>query len=42
MDAGSGSMAEWQQSWARLQAFRQHLPEHYEIHERLVDQYMGY
>jgi uncharacterized protein (TIGR02391 family) len=32
-------MAEWQQSWARLQAFRQHLPEHYEIHARLVAEY---
>lgn len=41
MDAGIDSVAEWQQSWARLQAFRQHLPEHYEIHERLVAEYHG-
>src|SRR5260370_10195902 len=40
--AGSNkTAAEWQQAWTRLLAFRQHLPEHYEIHERLIDEYNG-
>ena len=34
-------MAELQQIWARLQAFKQHLPEHYEIRERLIAEYHG-
>ncbi len=41
MDPCNANDAEWEQAWARLLAFRQHLPEHYEIHERLVDEYHG-
>jgi uncharacterized protein (TIGR02391 family) len=36
MDTAS---AEWQQPWTRLLSFRQHLPNDYEIHERLVGEY---
>jgi hypothetical protein len=41
MDQSAGSGAEWQQAWTRLLAFRQHLPEHYEIHERYIGEYQG-
>jgi hemerythrin len=31
--------AAWEEPWSRLMAFRQHLPEHYEIHESLIGTY---
>ena len=31
MHPSNGSDAEWRQAWARLLAFRQHLPEQYEM-----------
>lgn len=31
--------ARWEEPWSRLLAFRQHLPEHYEIHESLIRTY---
>lgn len=32
-------MTSWNEIWARLTAFSKHLPENYEIEERLVEQY---
>jgi len=33
--------AAWEEPWSWLLAFRQHLPEHYEIHESLIRTYHG-
>lgn len=32
-------IAAWEEPWARLLAFREHLPDNYELHERLVRRY---
>jgi len=38
---GVNQMAPWDEIWARLSAFRQHLPEYYEIPERPRADYHG-